>query len=379
MASTIVRYGDEIQKPNAQRYPEFNDARLEGLKFGLFSSAPVYADMEEAQLAAWLEEGQKTLGADDPFVKAALGGQAPAAVAKQVMAGTALADPAARKALIEGGPAAIAASSDPLIGLARRVEPVIRELRAWQEEKIQSVEGRAGQKIAEARFAVYGKSAYPDANFNLRLEYGTVLGYEEDTTLVPYKTTFFGLYERAAAFGEKPPFNLPARWRDGRAKLDLATPYNFVYTADTIGGNSGSPVINRDAEICGINFDSNVQKLPNRYLYIDEAEGSRAVGVHSAGILEGLRKLYGADALVGELTGGHQMSKDKEAAPRSIRGRHLACPVCRHTQFYTREYLLNTRAATFFNFDWANKAALTYICEQCGHILWFADETEDEG
>ena len=190
-----------------------------------------------------------------------------------MIAATALADPAARKALVEGGAAAIKASADPLVALARRVEPVIRELRAWQEEKIQSVEGRAGQKIAEARFAVYGKSAYPDANFNLRLEYGTVLGYEEDTTLVPFKTTFFGLYERAAAFGEKPPFQLPARWRDGRAKLDLATPYNFVYTADTIGGNSGSPVINRNAEICGINFDSNLQKLPNRYLYIDEAEG----------------------------------------------------------------------------------------------------------
>jgi len=130
-----------------------------------------------------------------------------------------------------------------------------------------------------------------------------VLGYEEDTTLVPHKTTFYGLYERAAAFSEKAPFTLPARWRDGRAKLDLATPFNFVYTADTIGGNSGSPVINRNAEICGINFDSNVQKLPNRYMYIDEAEGSRAVGVHSAGIIEGLRKLYGADALVAELTG----------------------------------------------------------------------------
>jgi hypothetical protein len=303
MASTIVRYGDEILKPSAQRYPEFTDARLEGLKFSLFSSAPVYADMEEAQLAAWLEEAQTTLGADDPFVKVALGGQTPAAAAKQAIAGTALADPAARKALVEGGAAAIAASADPLVALARRVEPVIRELRARQETTIQNVEARAGQRIAEARFAVYGKSAYPDANFNLRLEYGTVLGYEEDTTLVPYKTTFFGLFERAAAFGEKPPFNLPARWRDGRAKLDLATPYNFVYTADTIGGNSGSPVINRDAEICGINFDSNVQKLPNRYLYIDEAEGSRAVGVHSAGITEGLRKLYGADALVAELLG----------------------------------------------------------------------------
>lgn len=306
MASTIVRYGDEMKKPGGQRYPEFADARLEGLKFGLYSPAPVYADMEEAQLAAWLEEARGALGADDPFVRAALGSLTPAEAARQAIGGTALAAPAARKALVEGGPSAIEASADPLVALARRVEPVIRELRAWQEERIQSVEARAGQKIAEARFAVYGKTAYPDANFNLRLEYGRVLGYEEGTTLVPPHTTFYGLFERAAAFGGKPPFNVPARWRDGRAKLDLATPFNFVYTADTIGGNSGSPVINRDAEICGINFDSNVQKLPNRYLYIDEAEGSRAVGVHSAGILEGLKKLYAADALVAELTAQRQ-------------------------------------------------------------------------
>jgi hypothetical protein len=121
---------------------------------------------------------------------------------------------------------------------------------------------------------------------------------------VPYKTTFFGLYNRAASFNEKPPFNLPARWRDGQSKVDLSAPFNFVYTADTIGGNSGTPIINRNAEVVGINFDSNIQKLPNRYMYIDDAEGSRAVGVHSAGIIEGLKKLYGADALVKELTGG---------------------------------------------------------------------------
>jgi hypothetical protein len=304
MASTLVRYSDEVPKPGALRLPEFADARLDGVKFGLQSSAPVYLDMDEAQLAGWLDDAQSALGADDPFVKAALGGQPAAAAVKAIMAATKLQDVAFRKALLEGGPAAIKASDDPLLALARRVEPIIRELRAWQEEKVQSVEAAAGTKIAQARFAVYGKTAYPDANFNLRLEYGTVLGYEEDTTLVPHKTTFYGLYERASAFGEKPPFNLPVRWREGRGKLDLSVAYNFVYTADTIGGNSGSPVINRNAEICGINFDSNVQKLPNRYLYIDESEGSRAVGVHSAGILEGLKKLYGAEALVKELTAG---------------------------------------------------------------------------
>ena len=303
MASTIVRYGDQIQKASAQRYTEFTDARIEATKAGVFSGAPIYVDMEEAQLAAWLEEGRKTLGPNDPFVKAALGGQTPAAVAKQVFAGTKLTDVAVRRSLIEGGPAAIKASTDPLIDLARRIEPIVRELRAWQEEKIQSVDASAGERIARARFAVYGKTAYPDANSNLRFEYGTVLGYELGMTLVPYRTTFYGLYERAAAFGGKAPFNLPARWRDGMSKLDLSTPFNFVYTADTIGGNSGTPIINRNGEVGGVNFDSNVQKLPNRYMYIDEAEGSRAVGVHSAGIIEGLKKLYGADRLVAELTG----------------------------------------------------------------------------
>jgi hypothetical protein len=303
MASTIVRYGTEIGKPSAQRYPEFTDARLEGLKAGLLSSAPVYADLEEAQLAGWLADGLKTLGPADPFVRAALDGGTPAGVAKDALANTKLADPAARRALVEGGAAAIAASTDPLIVIARRVEPIVRELRAWQEEKIQSVDASAGEKIARARFAAYGKSAYPDANSNLRFEYGTVLGYELGSTLVPFKTTFYGLYDRAAAFDGKPPFALPARWRDGRSTLDLQTPFNFVYTADTIGGNSGTPIINRNAEVVGVNFDSNLQKLPNRYMYIEEAEGSRAVGVHSAGIIEGLTKLYGATALVQELTG----------------------------------------------------------------------------
>ncbi len=190
-----------------------------------------------------------------------------------------------------------------MIVLARRVEPIVRELRAWNEEKILNVEASAGQKIAKARFAVYGKTVAPDANFNLRLSYGRVSGYEEDTTLVPFKTTFFGLYDRAMSFGEKPPYDLPARYKEGRSKLDLSTPLNFVYSADTIGGNSGSPVINRNAELVGLNFDSNIQKLSNRYWYIEEEEGSRAVAVHSAGILEALRKLYDADALVKELTG----------------------------------------------------------------------------
>jgi hypothetical protein len=303
IASTLVRYSEESVKPNDRRYDEFRDSRLETLKLGLFSPAPIYADMEEAILAAWLTEAERTLGANDPFVQAALQGSTPAAVAKAVISGTKLSDVAVRKALFEGGADAIAKSDDPLIVLARRVEPIYRELRAWNEQKIINVETVAGQKIATARFAAYGRNVYPDANSQLRISYGRVLGYEEDTTLVPYKTTFSGLYDRAARFDEKVPWDLPPRWKEGRTKLDLSTPMNFVYTADTIGGNSGSPIINRNAEIVGLNFDSNVQKLPNRYWYVDEADGGRAIAIHSAAIIEALRKLYAADKLAQELTG----------------------------------------------------------------------------
>ncbi|HWP43765.1 MAG TPA: S46 family peptidase, partial [Blastocatellia bacterium] len=303
IALTLVQYAQETAKPNDRRYEEFRDSKLESLRFSLLSPAPIYPDLEEAVLRAWLAEAQKVLGAGDPFVKAALGGSTPEAVAKQAVSGTNLVEVPRRKTLLEGGPDAIARSDDPMIALARRVEPVMRELRAWQEEKIKSVEASAGQKIARARFAVYGKSVYPDATFSLRLSYGRVLGYEEDTTLVPYKTTFYGLYDRALSFNERPPYNLPDRYKEGKSKLDLSTPLNFVYTADTIGGNSGSPVINRAGEIVGLNFDSNIQKLPNRYWYVDESEGGRAVAVHSAAVLEALRKLYGADRLVAEIAG----------------------------------------------------------------------------
>ncbi|HKS30286.1 MAG TPA: S46 family peptidase [Pyrinomonadaceae bacterium] len=303
IATSIVRYSEEVPKPSGQRYAEYRDNRLESLRLNLFSSAPIYTEMDEAVLAAWLEEARKTLGSEDPFIRAALEGQTPAEVARRVIGGTKLADVAVRRALIEGGKEAVAKSDDPLIVLARKVEPIVRELRAWNETRIRSVEASAGQKISAARFAVYGKSIYPDANSNLRLSYGKVLGYEEDTTLVPYKTTFYGLYNRAEGFGEKSPFDLPARFREKKNQLDLSTPLNFVYTADTIGGNSGSPIINRNAEIVGLNFDSNLQKLPNRYWYVDETEGGRAVAVHSLAITEALRKMYGANELVAEITG----------------------------------------------------------------------------
>ncbi|MGE3468339.1 MAG: S46 family peptidase, partial [Pyrinomonadaceae bacterium] len=301
IAQRLVTYHSEMAKPSDQRYPEYRDSRLAAFKSSVLSPTPIYTEMEEATLTAWLEDAATVLGRNDPFIKAALGEADAVEVARRAVRETKLTDPAARKALLDGPMDAIARSTDPMVTLARRVAPIIRELREWNEANITNVETANGTKIAQARFAVYGKTIPPDANSQLRLEYGVVKGYEEDTTLVPYKTTFFGLYDRALSFGEKDPFHLPESLKSRRDRLDLSTPLNFVYTADTIGGNSGSPVINRKGELLGLNFDSNNQKLSNRYWYIEDSEGSRAVGVHSAGIIEALKKIYDADELVREL------------------------------------------------------------------------------
>jgi Peptidase S46 len=301
LARQIVVYVAEIQKPDAERLNGYHDSQLEELKFYLFSPAPIYPDFEEALLAFSLKDSLDQLGPNDPWVKAVLNGKTPAQVATEVIRGTKLADPAVRKSLVEGGAAAVNASTDPLVVLARKVDPFFREIRKQFEDNVESVLTGATEKIAKARFAIYGKSVYPDATFTLRLAYGTVKGYPMNGTKAPPKTTFFGLYDRSASFDNKAPFNLTPRVLGRREKVDMTTPLNFVNTADIIGGNSGSPVINRAGEFVGIIFDGNIESLTGNFVYLEET--NRAVAVHSAAIIEALRKVYDAPAVADELEG----------------------------------------------------------------------------
>ncbi len=298
-AMTLVRYVTEVTKPDGERLEEYHEAGLESLRFSLLSPAPVYPGLEEALLADDFRLSVEKLGPDDPFVRAALGGRTPAEVAKELIAGTKLGDPAERKKLLDGGEAAVAASTDPLVVLARRLDPIRRETRKWYEDNIQSVERSGGERIGKARFAVYGKSTYPDATFTLRLAYGTVKGYPMNGTEAPPKTTFHGLYDRAGGFDFKPPYDLPSRFVERKNALDLSTPLNFVMSGDIVGGNSGSPVVNRAGEIVGLIFDGNIESLVGRFVF-DETT-NRAVAVHTAAMTEALRTLYDADGLVREL------------------------------------------------------------------------------
>src|SRR5205814_3785358 len=232
---------------------------------------------------------------------AALNGKTPAQVASEVIRGTKLTDPAVRKALAEGGEAAVNASTDPLVVLARKVDPFFREIRKQYEEGVESVVTGASEKIAKAKFAIYGKSVYSDATFTLRLAYGTVKGYPMNGTKAPSKTTFYGLFDRSAGFDNKPPFNLTPRVQGRRESIDLNTPLNFVLTADIIGGNSGSPVVNRNGEFIGVIFDGNIESLVLDFAYTEEQ--ARAVSVCSQAIIEALRKVYDASHLADELTG----------------------------------------------------------------------------
>ena len=301
MAFQLVQSADELSKPDGERQPPFQDANLAGMKFRLLSPAPVYPELEKVQLADGLAEALESDAKDDPFMKEILSGRSPEEAAKDLVQGTTLGDAEARKALFTGGEKAIASSKDPLIELARKALPLQNEWRVWNEKYVTAPTAKATEAFGKARFVVYGKSINPDATFTLRLSYGTVSGYPMNGTQAPAITTLYGLYDRALSFDNKGAWALPKRFSEGVGKLTLSTPFNFVSTCDIIGGNSGSPVVNRAGEFVGLIFDGNIESLPGRFLYSEAT--NRAVAVHPGAIIECLRKLYDAGPLADELEG----------------------------------------------------------------------------
>jgi hypothetical protein len=300
-ARTLVRLAEESAKPNAERLREYRESNLESLKQDLFSEAPIYEDLEIVKLADSLGLLHEMLGANHEVVKAVLAGKSPQARASELIRGSKLRDVAFRKQLAEGGKQAIAACSDPMIQLARVVDEPARRLRKQYEDRVEEPQRQAYAKLAGAMFATKGTSQYPDATFTLRLAFGLVKGYEENGKQVPPWTTMGGAFKHADEHGNVDPFKLPESWHKNKGKLNLDTPFNFVCTADIIGGNSGSPVVNRKGEVVGLIFDGNIQSLVLDYAFTETQ--ARAVSVHSASIIESLRKVYGASDLADEIVG----------------------------------------------------------------------------
>jgi hypothetical protein len=298
IARHLVRLAEELPKDDTKRLSEYRSSSLESLKFQLFSPAPISKEYEQMKLAGSLAFMVEQVGINSLSAKQVLAGRSIPERARELIEGTKLDSVAERKRLFAGGAKAIVEWADPLIKFARDIDAGDRRLRQAYDERDETLQ-QAYADIAKIRFAKFGTSIAPDATFTLRLAFGTVQGYEVDGVKLPYATTFEQMYARAAEQKYHEPFNLPKRWLEGKDKLDLATPFNFVSTADTIGGNSGSPVLNRAGEFVGINFDRNRHGLVRNFVYTDYQ--ARHISVHSKAIVESLRKLYGADGLVKEL------------------------------------------------------------------------------
>ncbi len=307
IARKLVRLAEELPKPNAERLENYQDAALDSLYLSLYSPAPIYETLEIDRIAGGLSYLVENYGGDDPLVKLALAGQGPRSRAESLVRGTTLQDVEVRKRLASeppdsSGAERIANSTDPMIRFAADLEPDIRVLRKRYEDQVESVERAGYAKIAAARFAIGGTDNYPNATSSLRLAFGPIRGYSEEGRTIPPFTDFAGLYRRMAKRHGLDPFDLPDRWIERKDKLDLSTPFNFVCTADITGGNSGSPVINRQGEVIGIVFDGNLQGLVWDIAYTDHQ--ARAVSVDARAIIESLRQIYDAAPLTNELLGG---------------------------------------------------------------------------
>jgi hypothetical protein len=302
LARTLVRHAAETRKPNSERLREFRESGLESLKLGLFSDAPIYPEFETAKLAHALEYWQSKAG-DDPILKSVLAGKSPAERAAELVKGTKVADVETRKKFAEMTPEQIAASDDSMIRLALAVDEPARKLRKQREDSVEAVETANYARIAKAIFELQGDSAYPDATFTLRLAYGAVKGYTEaDGRAIPPYTTMGGSFAHEQAHDATEPYALPKSWHDAKiaGRLKLQTPFNFISTADIIGGNSGSPVVDKDGRVVGLIFDGNIHSLILDYGYDDTF--ARAVSVDSRAIVEALRSIYDAGTLADELT-----------------------------------------------------------------------------
>jgi hypothetical protein len=301
-ARTLVRMAAESARPNAERLPEYTDARRPSLEVGLFSTAPIYDDFERMKLADSLAFMRDEFGATNPLVVRVLAGKTPEERAAELIANTRLRDVEFRRQLAAGGQQAIEQSTDPMIVLARSIDAEARAVRQRFENEVTAVERASYGKIARALFETEGTNLYPDATFTLRLSYGAVQGYRENNRQIPPFTDIAGLFERTRQHNNQMPYTLPQRWVDARSRLNLRTPFNFVTTNDIIGGNSGSPIINRNAELVGLVFDGNIQSLVGNFYY--DQTVNRTVGVDVRGMTEALRNVYNATELVAELTRG---------------------------------------------------------------------------
>ncbi len=299
-AAQIVRIASESGKPDSARLAPYRGQGITTMTANLSRNVPIDTAFERLAIAAQLRAAQSELGPNDPFVQLALAGRTPEAAAAALVRGTRVSDPAFRTSLLQGGAPAITASTDPMIVLARGIDPLNRAVTA-RANALNAIIATNSEKIGQALFSAYRTTLPPDATFTLRISDGVVKSFPSNGTIAPYKTTFYGLYERSAAFDDKDPFKLPKRWVERKGNLDLSTPYNFVSTNDIIGGNSGSPVINRNAEVVGLVFDSNIEGISNRFIFSTDV--GRTVSVHSRGITEALRKMYDGSRIADELQG----------------------------------------------------------------------------